>query len=83
MFKSTLCLAYVYIRLASSEKEQLSMKESESVKLKESVKKAKPEPRDHHQGSLVLYLSLVLRKPVFGVFDHVRHKPGCTATENG
>ena len=27
-------------------------------------------------------LSLVLRKPVFGVSDQVRHKPGCTATED-
>ena len=26
------------------------------------------------------YLSLVLRKAVFGVFDQVRHKRGCTAT---
>ena len=26
--------------------------------------------------------SLVLRKPVFGVSDLVRHKPGCTATED-
>ena len=30
-----------------------------------------------------LYLSLVVRKPVFGVSDQVRHKPGCTATEDG
>ena len=29
------------------------------------------------------YLSLVLRKPVFGVSDQVAHKPGCTATEDG
>ena len=29
------------------------------------------------------YMSLVLRKPVFGVSDQVRHKPGCTTTENG
>ena len=29
------------------------------------------------------YLSRVLRKPVFGVSDQVRHKPGCTATEDG
>ena len=29
------------------------------------------------------YLSLVVRKPVFGVFDQVGHKPGCTATEDG
>ena len=29
------------------------------------------------------YMSLVVIKPVFWVFDHVRHKPGCTATENG
>ena len=26
-------------------------------------------------------LSLVVRKPVFGVSDQVRHKPGCTATD--
>ena len=29
-----------------------------------------------------LYKSLVVRKPVFGVSDQVRHKPGCTATED-
>ena len=28
-------------------------------------------------------MSLVLRKPVFGVFDQVRYKPGCTAAEDG
>ena len=28
-------------------------------------------------------MSLVVRKPVFGVFDQVRHKPGCTTTEDG
>ena len=27
--------------------------------------------------------SLVLRKPVFGVYGLVPHKPGCTATEDG
>ena len=27
------------------------------------------------------YMSRVIRKPVFGVSDQVRHKPGCTATE--
>ena len=31
----------------------------------------------------VSYLNLVLRKPVFGVFEQVRYKPGCTATEDG
>ena len=31
----------------------------------------------------VIIMSLVLRKPVFGVSDQVRHKPGCTATEDG
>ena len=30
-----------------------------------------------------IHLSLVMRKPVFGVFDKVRHKLGCTATEDG
>ena len=28
-------------------------------------------------------MSLVARKPVFGVSDQVRHKPGCTTTEDG
>ena len=30
-----------------------------------------------------LKMSLVLRKPVFGVSDQVPHKPGCTITEDG
>ena len=30
-----------------------------------------------------LNMSLVLRKPFFGVSDQVRYKPGCTATEDG
>ena len=29
------------------------------------------------------YLSFVLRKPVFGVSDQVRHKVGCTTTQDG
>ena len=29
------------------------------------------------------YLSLVVRKPVFGVSDQIRHKPSCTAIEDG
>ena len=28
-------------------------------------------------------MSLLVRKLVFGVFDQVPHKPGCTATEDG
>ena len=28
-------------------------------------------------------LSLVVRKPVFGVSDQVRHKPGCTTSQDG
>ena len=28
-------------------------------------------------------MSLVVRKPVFGVFDLVRRKPGCAVTEDG
>ena len=30
-----------------------------------------------------LHMSLVLRKPVFGVSGLVRHKPGCAVTEGG
>ena len=26
------------------------------------------------------YMSLVTRKPVFGVYDQVRYKPACSAT---
>ena len=36
-----------------------------------------------HEHVIILKMSLVLRKPVFGVSDHVWHKPGCTATEDG
>ena len=28
------------------------------------------------------HMSLVVRKPVFGVSDLVRHKPGCAVTED-
>ena len=34
-------------------------------------------------GLSYLHMSLVVRKPVFGVSDQVRHKPGCTSTEDG
>ena len=34
-------------------------------------------------GPEIDHRSLVVRKPVFGVSDQVRHKPGCTATEDG
>ena len=33
--------------------------------------------------SLILYLSRVASKPVFGVSNQVRHKLGCTTTEDG
>ena len=32
---------------------------------------------------LNLNMSLVVRKPVFGVSDQAPHKPGCTATQDG
>ena len=32
---------------------------------------------------LPIHISLVVRKPVFGVSDQVPHKPGCTVTEDG
>ena len=28
------------------------------------------------------YMSRVVRKPVLGVSDQIRHKPGCTASED-
>ena len=36
-----------------------------------------------HHAFITSNLSLVVRKPVFGVSDQVRHKPSCTATEDG
>ena len=30
----------------------------------------------------IYHMSLVVRKPVFGVSDLVRHKPGCAITED-
>ena len=30
---------------------------------------------------LLYHLDLVVRKPVFGVFDQARHKPACSASE--
>ena len=43
---------------------------------------------DHHDIGRYLndhrgHMSLLMRKLVFGVFDQVRHKPGCTVSENG
>ena len=35
------------------------------------------------EAKLVYKMSPVVIKPVFGVSDQVRHKPGCTATEDG
>ena len=34
-------------------------------------------------GYLTHQMSWVMRNPVFGVSDQVKHKPGCTATEDG
>ena len=34
-------------------------------------------------GILLIYISFIVRKPVFGVSDQVRHKLGCTAIEDG
>ena len=34
-------------------------------------------------GSELCQMSLVVRKPVFGVSDQVRHKLGCTTTQDG
>ena len=41
--------------------------------------------KDHSEEEVYerVSMSLVVRKPVFGVFDQVPHKPGCTATLEG
>ena len=40
----------------------------------------KPEDRFSHDS---YEMSLVVRKPVFGVSDQAPHKPSCTATQDG
>ena len=39
----------------------------------------------HHKKTClkIIHMSLVVRKPVFGVSDLVRHKPSCAVTEDG
>ena len=51
---------------------------SNAKKLKSSQKRLTA--KMDYVASLVQWqMSLIVRKPVFGFFDHVRHKPGCTA----
>ena len=40
-----------------------------------------PKGFNRETDNVMLQLSLVLRKPDFGVFDQVRQKPGCAITE--
>ena len=35
-----------------------------------------------YEGNVETKISLVVRKPAFGVSEQVRHKPGCTATQD-
>ena len=37
----------------------------------------------YHASGSIIYMSLVTRKPVFGVCDHVRLKPARSASEAG
>ena len=41
-----------------------------------NIRSDQPKPACSH-------MSLIVRKPVFEVSDQVRHKQGCTATEDG
>ena len=42
-----------------------------------------PQTRPVESVNGILIMSLVVRKPVFGVSDQIRHKPACTATKDG
>ena len=64
---------------------QLRQMEQDARDLEEDMKRRQQEKP---KGTLVIELShynmsLVVRKPVFGVSDQVRHKQGCTITEDG
>ena len=63
-------LAFTKIRF-SHDTAHIAVMVSENLKLFKHYSREMP-PTD--------YMSLIVRKPVFGVFDKVRHKPGCTAT---
>ena len=54
----------------------------EEIKQQEEEDKAKYQEALHVRGTK-FNISLVARKPIFGVSDLVRHKPGCAAKENG
>ena len=66
--------------VASSTKVPPNLKQRESVKLKESVKKGKQEPRDHHQtqhspNSLALFVTnnLELKLAYTAINEHTKH----------
>ena len=37
----------------------------------------------HKRDVMLIWVRPLMSKPVFGVSDQVRHKPDCTATEDG
>ena len=59
-------------------KERKSAERRRKDKLKKGILS-----RKKHCECPFLHMGLVVRKPVFGVSDQVRHKLGCTATEDG
>ena len=82
-----------FIEVQGGYKEQKhSLKDHPNIRLMQKVYQIAntlmvfyPPPHTHTRayGESYFYSSLVVRKPVFGVSDQVRHKPGCTATEYG
>ena len=55
----------------------------ESSESESEAGEIKSEPEEGNCTLLFENLSLNARKPVLGVSDQVRHKPGCTATGDG
>ena len=66
--------------------DELTVEKEEKPKPKptrQKFKKASDVEIKLNTGMVKIILSLVVRKPVFGVSDQVRHITGCTVTEAG
>ena len=81
-----------YLSCENEGSDQLQVSSAADLRLCFRIYQKKKNRFSHNAGHMIIsdgtgglrgHLSLVLRKPVFGISDHVRHKPVCTATQDG
>ena len=51
--------------------------------LDEGLARAEQKLKEKERDKVMFDMCHVMRKPVFSVADQLRHKPGCTAKEDG